>query len=88
VVVYGVGFGPVNGTPVAGKPFSGAATTKTPVTLRINNQNVTVDFAGLVSAGLYQFNFKLPTGLGTGDVPVVLSVNGQNTSSANVISLQ
>ena len=88
VVVYGVGFGPVNGAPVAGKPFSGAATTKNPVTLRINNQNVTVDFAGLVSAGLYQFNFKVPAGLGTGEVPIILSTSGLTTVSANVIALQ
>ena len=56
--------------------------------MRINNQNVTLDFAGLVSAGLYQFNFKVPAGLGTGEVPIVMSVTGLSTSSANVIALQ
>ena len=90
VVLFGVGFGPVVGTaPPAGKPFSGALSTPPgAVTLRIANQTVPLDFSGLTSAGLYQFNVRIPTGLGTGDKSVVFSVGGLSTASNNVISLQ
>ncbi len=90
VVLFGVGFGPVTGSaPPAGKPFSGALPTVSgAVTLRIANQTVPLEFSGLTSAGLYQFNVKIPTGLGTGDKSVVFSVGGLSTASNNVISLQ
>ena len=90
VVLFGVGFGPVVGAvPPAGKAFSGSAPTPAgAVTLRIANQTVPLDYSGITSAGLYQFNVKIPTGLGTGDKSVVFTVGGQSTAAANVISLQ
>ena len=90
VVLFGVGFGPVVGTPPpAGKAFSGSAPTPAgAVTLRIANQIVPLDYSGITSAGLYQFNVKIPAGLGTGDKSVVFTVGSQTTAAANVISLQ
>ena len=88
VVLFGVGFGPTNPAVLAGQVFSGAAATANPVGLLINNASVSPAFSGLSSAGLYQLNVTIPTGLGTGDVSLRASVGGLQTPSGVVISLQ
>ena len=88
VELFGNGFGPTNPAVPAGQPFSGAAATTNPVTLRINNVTVTPVFSGLSGAGLYQFNLTIPSGLGTGDVALQAAVGGFQTPAGIVISLQ
>ena len=88
VELFGTGFGPTNPLVPAGQPFSGAAPTTSPVTIRINNVNVTPSFSGLSGAGLYQLNLMIPPGLGTGDVSLQASVGGVQTPTGVVISLQ
>lgn len=85
--LFGVGFGPTTPSVPAGAAFSGAAATTNPVSLTINGVNVTPSFAGETSAGLYQLNVTIPSGLGTGDVPLQASVAGVQ-SPAVVISLR
>jgi uncharacterized protein (TIGR03437 family) len=88
VELFGTGFGPTNPVVLAGQAFSGAAPTTNPVTLQINNLSVTPGFTGLSGAGLYQLNLTIPSGLGTGDVPLRASVGGVATPSGVVISVQ
>jgi uncharacterized protein (TIGR03437 family) len=88
VELFGVGFGPTNPTVPAGKIFSGAAVTVNPVQLTIGGTAVSPSFAGLTSAGLYQFNLTIPAGLGSGDVPLVAMTDGAQTQSGGMISLQ
>lgn len=88
VELFTVGLGPTNPSEPAGRAFSGAAATANPVNLLINNVGVTPSFAGLSGAGLYQINFILPAGLGTGDLPLKALVGGANTQAGVVISLQ
>lgn len=87
VELFGVGFGPTYPVVLAGQAFSGEAPTTDPVNLLINNVSVTPAFAGLSSAGLYQINLIVPTGLGTGDVSLVATVGGVETPTGVVISL-
>ncbi|MGA3242897.1 MAG: IPT/TIG domain-containing protein [Bryobacteraceae bacterium] len=86
--IFGVGFGPTSPVVDAGKAFSGAAPTTNPVELSINNVAVTPTFAGITSAGLYQINLTLPSGLGSGDVPLQATVGGVQTPSGVVLSVQ
>jgi uncharacterized protein (TIGR03437 family) len=88
VELFGTGFGPTNPVVEAGQAFSGAASTTENVHLLIDNVSVIPSFAGLSGAGLYQINLILPTGLGTGDVTLAASVNGVQTQSNVVISVQ
>jgi len=88
IELFGTGFGPTNPAVPAGQAFSGAAPTTNPVTLRINNVNVTPNFVGLSGAGLYQLNLTIPSGLGTGDVSLQASVGGVQTPLGVVVSLQ
>ena len=74
VELYGIGFGPTSPAVPSGQVYSGAAPTTNPVKVMINNTAVTPLFAGITSAGLYQINLAIPSGLGTGDVPLIATV--------------
>ena len=93
VELFGVGFGPTNPAVAAGQAFSGAAATRNPVQFTVNGTAVNPSFAGLSSAGLYQFNLTIPAGLGAGDQPLVATLGGTQTRGTQtqpgvVISLQ
>jgi uncharacterized protein (TIGR03437 family) len=88
VELFGVGFGPTTPVVPAGKAFSGAAPVNSPITLYINNVTVTPTFVGLSSAGLYQINLIVPSGLGQGDVPIQAIAGGMQTQSFALFSLQ
>ena len=88
VELYGTGFGPTNPAVPAGRAFSGAAWAVDAVSIQIDNWNVTTSFAGQSGAGLVQINLTIPSGLGTGDVPLAATVGGVETPSGVVISLQ
>jgi uncharacterized protein (TIGR03437 family) len=88
VALFGNGFGPTSPAVAPGQPFSGAAPTTNPVSLRINNVNVTPSFAGLSGPGLYQINLTIPSGLGTGDVSLLATVGSVQTPTGVVISVQ
>jgi len=88
VELFAVGLGPTNPVALAGQALSGSAATTNTVNLLINNASVTPSFAGIVEAGLYQINLTIPSGLGTGDVPLTASVGGVQTPPGVVISLQ
>ena len=88
MALFGTGFGPTNPVVPVGQAYSGAAPTTNPVTVRINNISVTPSFAGLSGPGLYQLNLTIPSGLGTGDVPLLATVGGAQTPAGVVISLQ
>jgi uncharacterized protein (TIGR03437 family) len=90
VALYGVGFGPLMQPVPAGKAFTPPQpdATVNPVTLLINNKPLTPSFAGLSVTGLYQFNFVVPAGLGTGDVPILGMVSGVQTEANVVLALQ
>lgn len=88
IELYGVGFGPTNPPVPAGQPFSGSAPAVNPVTIFINGTSITPAYAGITSAGLFQFNLTIPAGLGTGDMPLLAMVGGMQTPTGVVISLQ
>jgi len=88
VALFGVGFGPTNPAIAAGKAFTGAAPITDPFTLYINNKFVSPLFVGISSAGLYQINLIVPSGLGQGDVPIQAWVGNSATQPNKFFSLQ
>ena len=88
VVLFAVGLGPTNPAVPAGQAYSGAAATTNTIALLVDQAAVSPSFAGLSSAGLYQINLGIPTGLGTGDVPLTAMVGGVQTQANVVISVQ
>jgi uncharacterized protein (TIGR03437 family) len=85
IVLFGTGFGPTNPATSAGQVVSAPAPTANPVEIQIDTQQATVSFAGLTSAGLYQFNVTVPD-LPDGDYPVTAEVGGVRT--AKVVRLR
>jgi uncharacterized protein (TIGR03437 family) len=83
LALYGVGFGPTNPPVPAGKSYSGAAVTTSTVTVSIGGQAATVNFSGIVEAGLYQINVVVPK-VGSGDQQIQAAVGGTNASPAFV----
>jgi uncharacterized protein (TIGR03437 family) len=87
LILYGVGFGPTQPTVPAGRAFSSSAPLVTLPTISIGNIQATVNFGGLVEAGLYQFNVVVPAA-GSGDQILQATVGGVTTQSAIYITLR
>ena len=87
VILFANGFGPTTNAVVNGSNNQSGALPSLPV-VTINGVAVTVQFAGLISPGLYQFNVVLPASLPSGDNPLTASYNGQNTQSGVLITIQ
>jgi uncharacterized protein (TIGR03437 family) len=88
LALYGVGFGPTNPSVPAGKLFSGAATSVTMPIFTIGGVAANVSFAGVIEAGLFQFNVIVPNGLGSGDKLLQATVNGVPAPGGVYITLQ
>jgi uncharacterized protein (TIGR03437 family) len=87
VELFAVGLGPTTPDVPAGKAYAGAAPVNDSITLYINNVPVTPTFVGLSSAGLYQINLTVPSGLGEGDVPIQAIASGMQTEANVLFSL-
>ncbi len=88
VELFGNGLGPVSNTPDSGGPAPGGplAQTTTPATVTVGGKSAAVGFAGLAPGfpGLYQINITVPSGAGTGNQPVVLSIGGASSKTAQI----
>jgi uncharacterized protein (TIGR03437 family) len=58
-----------------------------PMAVRVGHREATVQYAGLVSAGLYQFNVGIPD-LDDGDYPIAASIGGVRTATVARIRVQ
>jgi uncharacterized protein (TIGR03437 family) len=87
LLLFGVGFGPTTPPVAAGAVFSGGAPCVTLPTVSIGGISATVSFAGIVEAGLYQFNVVVPDA-GSGDKALSASVGGVTTPANVFITLQ
>jgi uncharacterized protein (TIGR03437 family) len=89
VAIYGIGFGPTNPFVPAGQAYAGlGASLITLPQISVGGVPVIVAFAGIVSEGLYQFNFTIPSTVGSGDQTLVATVNGVQTQQGIVIPIQ
>jgi uncharacterized protein (TIGR03437 family) len=82
VLIYCTGLGAVLSPPGDGAAGNGQP-TKAEASVTIGGVDATVSFSGLAPGfvGLYQVNAEVPTGLGSGDRPVVLSIAGASSNS-------
>jgi uncharacterized protein (TIGR03437 family) len=87
ILLYGTGFGPTDPTTDFGKTLDGAPPTANPVTATIGSVPATVQFAGLVTSGEYQFNILVPA-VPSGDNLVVLKVGGVTTQPGAYLAVQ
>ena len=87
VVLYANGFGPTS-TPVVSGSASQTGTLVTPPAITIGGLPATVQFAGLVTPGLFQLNVVVPAGAPSGDNAVVATYNGTEASPVALITVQ
>jgi uncharacterized protein (TIGR03437 family) len=88
IVLWGTGFGPSNPPILSGYVFTGQRKLVNDVTVTIGGQPATVDFAGVVGAGLVQINVHVPSSIDNGDAAVLATVNGVTTQgTANLIAI-
>jgi uncharacterized protein (TIGR03437 family) len=86
VVLFGNGFGSTSTPVVSGSTTQTGSLSPLPV-ITIGSISATVQFAGLVAVGQYQFNVVVPASLATGDQPIVASYNGQTTQAGTLITI-
>jgi uncharacterized protein (TIGR03437 family) len=87
VVLYGVGFGLPSAT-LADGSSSQFGTLPTPPTIQIGGAEAAVQFAGIISPGLYQFNVVVPRSAANGDNTLTASYGGFTTTVGTVIAVQ
>src|ERR1017187_5568190 len=86
LLLFGTGFGPTNPATPIGTTF-GTANPTAAVTATFGGVPATVQFAGLVAPGEYQFNILVPN-VPAGDNLVVLTVGGANTQANAYVAVQ
>jgi uncharacterized protein (TIGR03437 family) len=89
LVIYANGLGAVSNQPASGEPSPQqplAATNFTP-TVTIGGSTAGLIFSGLTpgSVGLYQVNVTVPANAPTGNQPLVIGVNGVNSTPITVL---
>lgn len=82
--LYAIGLGPTDPPVATDKPFTGSAPLRDGARVWFGTGEGQVQFAGLVSTGLYQINVVIPATVGAGDVLVTVEVEGVR-SPGNVL---
>lgn len=88
IVLYANGLGATNPAIPDGKLVTAPAPLITTPVVTIGGTRATVQFAGLVSAGLYQINVVVPDNTPDGDQEVIVQAGGQSSPSGVLISVQ
>lgn len=86
VVLYGNGFGPTTTPIVAGSPVQSGTLNPLP-SVQIGGAPAAVQFAGLVSPGLFQINVIVPAGAADGDLPVAVNSAGGSMPSGVLLTV-
>jgi len=87
IVLYANGFGATSVPVVSGSSTQAGALATLPV-IQIGNKNATVQFAGLVAPGQFQFNVVVPSNIADGDQPIVATYGGLSTQAGTLITIQ
>lgn len=84
IMLFGTGFGPTTPPSAIGQLVSPAPLAN-PVTVTIGGLAATVEFAGIVGPGLYQFNVVVPN---VGGIPTVVVEIGGGSTQAVILPVQ
>jgi uncharacterized protein (TIGR03437 family) len=87
IILYGNGLGTTADPIVSGSPTQSGALPSSPV-VRIGGIAASVQFAGLVSPGLYQLNVVVPDGVPNGDNALTGTYNGLPMQSGVTLAVQ
>lgn len=88
VTLYGAGFGDTVPASPSDSVVAQPAPLAAPVTIRFGRTTAEVLWAGLVGAGLYQFNIRIPPDIDGGDHVVVAEIGGYRSQGDAVIAVE
>ena len=86
IALYANGFGSTN-VPVQSGSISQSGTLSPLPVVKIGGVTATVQFAGLVTPGEFQFNVTIPASLGNGDQTITATYGGVSTQSGTLITI-
>lgn len=86
-MLFADGFGPTSTPVVSGSTAQSGSLFPLPV-IKIGDATATVQFAGLVAPGEFQFNLVVPPSITDGDQPITAMYNGLTTQSGTLITVQ
>jgi uncharacterized protein (TIGR03437 family) len=86
IVLFANGFGPTS-VPVTAGAAQQSGTLPALPAITVGGLPATVQFAGLIGPGLYQFNVVLPAGAANGDNLLALTYNGYSAQSGTVLTV-
>jgi len=87
VLLFANGFGPTN-VPVTSGSITQSGTLAPPPVIKIGGVAATVQFAGLVAVGQYQFNVVVPSLAPDGDQTITATYSGLSTQAGTLIAIQ
>jgi uncharacterized protein (TIGR03437 family) len=87
VALYGTGFGLPTAPLASGSAVQFAPLPSLPA-IRIGGLAATVQYAGVVSPGLYQFNVVVPPSAADGDLPVTATYDGVSAFGGAILAVQ
>ena len=87
VVLYANGFGPTSKPVVSGADTQSGTLSPLPI-VTIGGFPAAVQFAGLISPGLFQFNVVIPDNAPSGDNPLVATYNGVEISPVVLLTIK
>ena len=87
IILYAVGFG-LPGTPLVDGSANQSGSLPTLPVVQIGGTTAAVQFAGVISPGLYQINVVIPTTAADGDTPITANYGGFTTPVGSVIAVQ
>jgi uncharacterized protein (TIGR03437 family) len=87
VVLYANGFGQTSTPIVSGSIMQSGSLAPQPV-IKIGGTTATVQFAGLISPGLFQFNVIVPPNIPDGDQTIAATYSGSTTQPGALITTQ
>jgi uncharacterized protein (TIGR03437 family) len=86
ISVYANGLGPTSIPVAAGSITQGGTLSPLPA-ITVAGRNATVQFAGLVSPGLFQFNVIVPDSLPQGDQTIKATYGGTITQPGTLLTI-
>jgi uncharacterized protein (TIGR03437 family) len=87
IIIYANGLGTTSSPIVSGSPSQSGTLPVLPV-IKIGGATAAVQFAGLVSPGLYQLNIAVPDTASNGDLPITGTYNGVAMQSGVTLAVQ
>ncbi len=87
IVIYANGFGPTSTSVVSGFFMQSGSLNPLPV-VKIGGNSAAVQFTGVVSPGLFQFNVVVPPNTPDGDQPISATYGGLTTAPGTLLTVQ